>query len=144
MGTKSLIRSKVVINVESSYEKNKKSYIFSNENFEGKSVLGPNNKYYLIYESTEENKNNLNVLKYEPRKITHIKYGNVESKFVFELNRWTKCYCYIKGGFVGINCFTEALKAQVENNSARFNIRYKLYVANSSIGTYNLNVAYQI
>ena len=152
MATTNITKSKVLINIDSAFEKNGKSCIFSRENHEGKSILGRNGKYYLVFESESEEKKDrgainrvstLNVLKCEPRKVTYFKYGPVQSKFEFELNRWTKCFCYIKDGFIEFDCFTKGLEVNLSDTSLQFVIRYKLYSGNSSIGTYNLNVMYK-
>lgn len=145
MATTNITKSKVLINIDSAFEKNGKSCVFSKENHEGKSILGRNGKYYLVFESESEDisRKILNVLKCEPRKVTYFKYGPVQSKFEFELNRWTKCFCYIKDGFIEFNCFTKALEVNLSDTSLQFVIRYKLYSGNSSIGTYNLNVTYK-
>lgn len=144
MSTTSLTRGKVSICIETSVDKEGNKYAFLKENSEGKSVLGNNGKYYLLFETKLENKNVLNVLKYEPGRITLLKYGDVQSKFEFELNRWTKCYCYIQGGFIDLNCFCEMLNPFISKTLAEFVIRYKLYAGNSLIGTYNFNATYKI
>lgn len=143
MSTATITRSKVLIDVNSSFEKNGKPHIFSKESHTGKSVLGPNGKYYILFEANENDKKILNVLKQEPRKITYLRYGPVQSKFEFEFKRWTKCFCYIQGGFIEFNCFTELLESNISKSSAQFVIRYRLYSSNSKIGTYNLNVMFK-
>ena len=143
MSTPSITKSKVAIDVISSLEKNGNSHTFSKETHEGRSVLGPNGKYYILFEGNENDKKILNVLKQEPRKITYLRYGSVQSRFEFELKRWTKCFCYIEGGFVELNCFTEVLESNITKTAARFVIGYKLYSGNSKVGTYNLNVMFR-
>lgn len=143
MSTQSITKSKVAVDVNSSFEKNGKSHIFSKESYEGKSILGPNGKYYVLYEACENDKKILNILKQETRKITYLRYGPVQSRFEFELKKWTKCFCYIKGGFIEFNCFTDKLESFVSDQFAEIHVKYKLYANNSSIGTYNLNVIFK-
>ena len=146
MPTANITRSKVLIDLLSSSESDKNSCSFFHEIFDGKSVLGPNGKYYFMFESDltgDTNKKVLNVLKYESRKLTFLKYGTVQSRFEFALNRWTKCHCHIQGGFIVLDCFTEFLKADISEKYAGIVVRYKLYVSNSLFGIYNLHITFK-